>query len=99
MPSVLDKGCTAQEFENAWVAFVNHYGLQDENEYLQNAQKIIDDESDQNDSWETDADKLTDVKIRVDPPKLLVQAHGDQSEDQVNPAPLKACKDCKPSVN
>uniref|UniRef100_A0A0E0GZ87 Uncharacterized protein n=1 Tax=Oryza nivara TaxID=4536 RepID=A0A0E0GZ87_ORYNI len=31
---------------------------------------------------ETDADKLTDVKIRVDPPKLLVQAHGDQSEDQ-----------------
>uniref|UniRef100_A0A0D9ZJ19 Uncharacterized protein n=1 Tax=Oryza glumipatula TaxID=40148 RepID=A0A0D9ZJ19_9ORYZ len=48
---------------------------------------------------ETDADKLTDVKIRVDPPKLLVQAHGDQSEDQVNPAPLKACKDCKPSVN
>lgn len=51
MPYVLDKGCTAQEFENAWVAFVNHYGLQDENEYLQNAQKIIDDESDQNDSW------------------------------------------------
>lgn len=130
MPSVLDKGCTAQEFENAWVAFVDHYGLQDENEYLQNAQKIIDDESDQNDSWvffsnfihaswsvplffptsniiislvcwsqETDADKLTDVKIRVDPPKLLVQAHGDQSEDQVNLAPLKACKDCKPSVN
>uniref|UniRef100_A0A0D3FU99 Uncharacterized protein n=1 Tax=Oryza barthii TaxID=65489 RepID=A0A0D3FU99_9ORYZ len=32
---------------------------------------------------ETDADKLTDVKIRVDPPKLLVQAHGDQSEDQM----------------
>lgn len=51
MPSGLDKGCTAQEFENAWVAFVDHYGLQDENEYLQNAQKIIDDESDQNDSW------------------------------------------------
>uniref|UniRef100_A0A0E0P7F7 Uncharacterized protein n=1 Tax=Oryza rufipogon TaxID=4529 RepID=A0A0E0P7F7_ORYRU len=33
---------------------------------------------------ETDADKLTDVKIRVDPPKLLVQAHGDQSEDQLD---------------
>lgn len=41
---------TANDFEDAWTALVNEYGLQEENAYLHKAQMLIDDEMKPNDS-------------------------------------------------
>ncbi|EAY76665.1 hypothetical protein OsI_04621 [Oryza sativa Indica Group] len=62
---------TANDFEDAWTALVNEYGLQEENAYLHKAQMLIDDEMKPNDSQEIDTNRK-DVKRALEATKLLI---------------------------